>query len=149
MLLLRAKSDSDMRLWKESIDTSSMWDVVQRAWAFQDSAAADISARLTDSADASAGVDDTNMTPQLIQLLDTPAPLEVQSTVAAAPPAGRASAPARNAGRRRQTKRAAAAARPPSPAGAARRNRSRADTAAGDGDGGWPCAGGLDELCNI
>lgn len=85
-----------------------MWDVVQRAWAFQDSAAADISARLTDSADASAGVDDTNMTPQLIQLLDTPAPLEVQSTVAAAPPAGRASAPARNAGRRRQTKRAAA-----------------------------------------
>ena len=35
-LLLRAKSEKDMKLWKQAIDSSSMWDVVLRAWAFQD-----------------------------------------------------------------------------------------------------------------
>jgi hypothetical protein len=150
VLLLRAKSNSELRLWKESIDTSSMWDLVLRAWSFQETAAADISASLTDGAIAGGGADDSNATPKLIELLDPPPPLEIQSTVtAAASPTARAPAPTRSAGRRRQTKSTAAAARPPSPSAAARRGRRRAPRAgdaAGDDDGGRPFAGALDEL---
>eukprot|EP00291_Cryptomonas_curvata_P019427 CAMPEP_0172165454 /NCGR_PEP_ID=MMETSP1050-20130122/8422_1 /TAXON_ID=233186 /ORGANISM="Cryptomonas curvata, Strain CCAP979/52" /LENGTH=199 /DNA_ID=CAMNT_0012835929 /DNA_START=16 /DNA_END=612 /DNA_ORIENTATION=+ len=52
VLFLRVQSEHEIRLWKESIDCSSMWDVVLRAWAFQDA-----SAEAAEAASAAIGID--------------------------------------------------------------------------------------------